>query len=50
MIEVIKNEASGHGDIISPAFVEWRLGREANDADVAARKARQTDSTKQESS
>lgn len=50
VIEVIKNEESGHGDIISPEFVEWRLGREANEADVAAKQARVTDSTKQESS
>ena len=50
VIEVIKNEASGHGDIISREFLEWRLGREANEADVAATKARLTDSAKQESS
>lgn len=48
VIEVIKNEASGYGDILSPEFVEWRHGREANEADVAATKARLIESTKQD--
>lgn len=48
VVEVIKNERSGYGDILSPEFVEWRHGREAKEADVAATKARLIESTKQE--
>lgn len=48
VIEVFKNEDSGHGDILSPEFVEWRSGRDANEADVEATKARLIDSINQE--
>ena len=48
VIEVFKNEESGYGDILSPDFVEWRNGRDANEADVLAAKARLIDSINQE--
>lgn len=48
LIEVFKNEGYGHGDILSPEFVEWRNGRDANEADVEAAKARLIDSINQE--
>lgn len=48
VIEVFKNEESGYGDILSPEFVEWRNGRDANEADIEAAKARLIDSINQE--
>ena len=48
LIEVFKHEDYGHGDILSPEFVEWRNGRDANEADVEAAKARLIDSINQE--
>lgn len=48
MIEVFKNEESGYGDILSPEFVQWRNGRDANEADVEAAKVRLMDSLNQE--
>ena len=40
MIEVFKVEESGYGDILSPAFVEWRNGEDTNKAGIEAAKAR----------
>ena len=36
VIEVFKREEYGHGEILSPEFVEWRKGRDAVEADVKA--------------
>ena len=43
VIEVYKSEKSGYGDILSPEFVGWRNGHEANEAGVEAAKARLID-------
>ena len=48
VIEIFKNEESGYGDILSLEFVEWRNGRNANEADIEAAKARLIDSINQE--
>lgn len=48
VIEVFKNEDSGYGDILSQEFVKWRNGRDANEADVEAAKARLIDSINRE--
>lgn len=48
VIEVFKNEEYGYGDVLSPAFVEWRTGRDANKADIGAAKARLIDPIIQE--
>lgn len=40
VIEIFKNEETGCGDILSPEFIQWRNGRDANEADVEAAKAR----------
>ena len=41
MIEVFKSEESGHGDILSREFVEWRNRTSTNGAeDVEAAKKR----------
>ena len=40
MVEVFKLEETGHGDILSPAFVEWRThGLEAHQQQLQDRKA-----------
>ena len=47
MIEVFKNEESGHGDILPRDFVEWRTGMNADtdpDNGVEVAKARLLDS------
>lgn len=41
MIEVFKNEESGHGDILSREFVAWRGGQRTDGAeDVEVARAR----------
>ncbi len=50
LIEVFKNEEHGYGDILSAEFVEWRNGRDANEVDVEAAKARLIDSINQDTS
>lgn len=40
MIEVFKNEESGHGDILSRDFIEWRCAGSTDDVDVETVKAR----------
>ena len=40
MIEVFKNEDSGHGDILSRDFIEWRRAGSTDDVDVETAKAR----------
>ncbi len=41
MIEVFKNEESGHGDILSREFLAWRSGQQTDgDEDVEAARAR----------
>ena len=47
-IEVFKKEESGHGDILSPEFVEWRNNRNAIEADEEAAKFGLKGSIKQE--
>ena len=48
MIEVFKNEESGHGDILSPEFVEWRYAMDMNEVDREIAKARPTGSPNHE--
>ena len=40
MIEVFKNEDSGHGDILSREFIEWRRDGCMGEVDVETAKAR----------
>lgn len=40
MIEVFKIEESGHGDILSREFIEWRCADSIDDVDVETAKAR----------
>ena len=40
MIEVFKNEDSGHGDILSRDFIDWRRAGSTDDVDVETAKAR----------
>ena len=40
MIEVFKTEESGHGDILSREFVEWRGAGRTDDVDVETARAR----------
>lgn len=40
MIEIFKNEESGHGDILSREFIQWRTQGSVNgDEDVEAAKS-----------
>ena len=40
MIEVFKIEESGHGDILSKEFIEWRCAGSINNVDVETAKTR----------
>lgn len=40
VIEVFKIEESGHGDILSREFIEWRCAGSIDDVDVETAKAR----------
>ncbi len=40
VIEVFKDEESGYGDILSAEFIEWRNGRDVNEAGGETAKAK----------
>ena len=40
MIEIFKTEESGHGDILSRQFIEWRHAGSMDDVDIETAKAR----------
>lgn len=40
MIELFKTEESGHGDILSLEFIEWRCAVSIDDVDVETAKVR----------
>lgn len=48
VIEVFKNEEFGYGGILSPEFVEWRNGRDANEANTETVSKRLTGSLNQD--